>query len=222
MAGSEKLYLQPILKDLLDGLNTSMSSIDGIVDGLGEAVAAMKEAVDGVSETLTIVKDSIDTTNTNLTTVNNSILAPNKYLMPSAEGKENIGVSVGDNGSLTGTTTFPYALIGRFKANYDGSVNIIVNAKKSSGATCDIVLCDLTSNNEIVLVSSSTLTINAATYTAIAPLVKGHNYALSVKGNSGSVTLASTSVGDLGRTPLAGYYVIDYYELDPADYISTF
>ena len=219
MAGSDKLYLQPILKDLLDGLNTSMSSIDGIVDGLGEAVAAMKLAVDGVSETLTIVKGSIDTTNQNLQAVNESIIAPDKYLMPSMEGKENYGIGVGSNGTITGTSVFPYAYIGRFRANYNGIVNIMVNAKKSSGGQCDLVLCDLTTNSEIVLISSSTLTITATSYTVLAPLSKDHDYALSVKGSTGSITLASESHGDLGRTPLAAFYVIDYAHLDPLDYI---
>lgn len=73
MAGSDKLYLEPVLKELLDGLNASMQSIDGIVDGLGDAVAEMKSAVNGVSEMLTTVSGTLTTTNQKLDTVNNSV-----------------------------------------------------------------------------------------------------------------------------------------------------
>lgn len=219
MAGSDKLYLQPILKDLLDGLNTSMSSIDGIVDGLGDAVAAMKLAVDGVSETLTTVKGSLDTTNTNLITVNDSIVAPNKYLMPSEADQDNIGVHFGTNGTKTGTALYPYTEVGRFRANFDGAVNIIVNAKKSSGGLCDLVLCDLSSNNEFMILEQGDLSINAATYTIPVPVEKGHAYAVAVKGTTGDIILAAETISGLGETPLAAFYAIDYTELAVTDYV---
>ena len=219
MAGSEKLYLQPVLKDLLDGLSATMGSIDGIVDGLGEAVGQMKTAVDGVSETLTIVKGSIDTTNANLTTVNNSIVAPNKYLMPSEADQDNIGVHFGTNGSKTGTTVYPYTEVGRFRANFDGAVNIIVNAKKSSGGLCDLVMCDLSSNNEFIILDYNDLSINAATHTVPVPVEKGHAYAVAVKGSTGDIILAAETISDLGETPLAAFYAIDYTELALTDYV---
>ena len=218
MAGSDKLYLEPVLKELLDGLNASMQSIDGIVDGLGEAVGQMKAAVDDVSETLTTVKGSLDTTNANLTTVNNSIIAPNKYLMPSDDGQDNISVHFGSNGTFTGTSIFPYAEVGRFRANFDGAVNVIVSAKKSSGGLCDLVLCDLSSNSEYVILSHDTLSISAITYTKAVPVEKGHAYAVSVKGSTGDIILNLNTV-PTGQTPHVAFYVIDYSELPPSDYV---
>lgn len=219
MAGSDKLYLEPVLKELLDGLNASMQSIDGIVDGLGEAVGQMKAAVDDVSETLTTVKGSLDTTNANLTTVNNSIIAPNKYLMPSEAGQDNTGVTFGSNGTKTGTTVYPYTEVGRFRANFDGAVNIIVNAKKSSGGLCDLVLCDLSSNNEFIILNYNDLSINTDTYTVPVPVEKGHAYAVAVKGSTGDIILASETISELGDTPLAAFYAIDYTELPVTDYV---
>lgn len=192
MAGSDKLYLEPILKALLDGLNASMQSIDGIVDGLGEAVAEMKSAVDVVSGTVDTVSDTLTTTNTKLEQVNNSVGETAELVVyPAAiSGKtpvETLNKTLWNNDQHRYERSYGSQDIITLESFADGGFTLNLSLKGGSGVSSSnpgVKLIDQVSGQEVVLIDNAP--VNQAQKSVIVPVAKGHSYKLQAYWDSGA------------------------------------
>lgn len=192
MAGSDKLYLQPILKDLLDGLSTTMGSIDGIVDGLGEAVGQMKDAVDDVSEVVTTVSGTLTTTNEKLDTANNNIKETRAIIMyPDGPGFDdpNYIASIDEMLEITGDfNRYDQGdLIMTFSANVTGTMYITYMGHGTSGVLTNnpgMVMTDIGTNVSVNIFVNAPISDDERTL--IVPVEKGHSYKISCDTNGGS------------------------------------
>ena len=186
MAGSDKLYLQPILKDLLDGLNASMQSIDGIVDGLGEAVAEMKSAVDDVKEALITVQGSIDETNENLEIVNSSI-GETKTMIVTPDSYTGTAGYIGSfSADLTADRYEQGDIINRFSCMCDGSLTLTGIIRGTSGVNPNnpgLLLVDETSGISLELIEHVNNSGSTDVTTLPFGVVAGHTYKLQVESN---------------------------------------
>ncbi len=189
MAGSDKLYLQPILKDLLDGLNASMQSIDGIVDGLGEAVAEMKSAVDDVKEALITVQGSLDETNNNLGIVNSSI-GETKTMIVTPDSYTGTAGYIGSfSADLTADRFEQGDTINRFSCMCDGSLTLTGIIRGTSGVNPNnpgLLLVDETSGISLELIEHSNNSGSTDVTTLPFGVVAGHTYKLQVESNGAS------------------------------------
>ena len=189
MAGSDKLYLQPILKDLLDGLNASMQSIDGIVDGLGEAVAEMKSAVDDVKEALITVQGSIDETNENLEIVNSSISETKTMIVTPDSYTGTKGYIGAFTAALTAGRYEQAETINRFSCMCDGSLTLTGVIRGTSGVNPNnpgLLLVDETSGVSLELIEHANNSGSTDVTTLPFGVAAGHTYRLQAENNGAS------------------------------------
>lgn len=196
MAGSEKLYLQPILKELLDGINAAMSNVSNIVDGLGDSVGDMKDAVDqvqtivdGVSDTLEGVQTTIETTNSKLDTLNQSI----------GETKEIIVTS--DSYYVPGRVIGGFEIdvprgryeqgeeICRFSSMANGQIRLYGSIHGTSGVNPNnpgLLLIDEVTNISLELLEHADNSEDQMNENLTFGVVAGHTYKLVVESNGAS------------------------------------
>ena len=189
MAGSDKLYLEPILKALLDGLNASMQSIDGIVDGLGEAVAEMKSAVDVVSETVDTVSDTLNTTNTKLETVNATIGETKTMIVTPDSYTGTKGYIGAFSAAVTAGRFEQGETINRFSCMCDGSLTLTGVIRGTSGVNPNnpgLLLVDETSGVSLELIEHANNSGSTDVTTLPFGVVAGHTYRLQVESNGAS------------------------------------
>ena len=196
MAGSEKLYLQPILADLLDGLSTSIESIDGIVDGLGEAVSDMKTAVEAISGTIESVETTIEATNEALAEVNESIIGTSELVVYPFYHPEDHPIYGQDTyyKDKNGSWEVDEEIFG-FDAHATGSVRFAVYCKGSSGVAANnpgLYLKNIVDSTELSLCNHAPISAGWQTNLS-ASVVKGGSYRLYVKntGSSGNYVTVS-------------------------------
>lgn len=196
MAGSEKLYLQPILKELLDGINAAMGNVTNIVDGLGDAVGDMKEAVDqvqiivdGVSDTLESVQDTIETTNDKLDTLNQSIGETKQMIVTPSSYSGTAGYIGAFSAALTRDRYEQGAIINRFSCMCDGSLTLFGDIHGTSGVNANnpgLVLVDETTNIAVELIEHSNNSGTSVDTNLTFGVVAGHTYRLEVESNGAS------------------------------------
>lgn len=189
MAGSEKLYLEPVLKELLDGLNASMQSIDGIVDGLGEAVAEMKSAVDDVKEALITVQGSLDETNNNLEIVNSSI-GETKTMIVTPDSYTGTAGYIGSFTAALASDRYEQGeTINRFSCMCDGSLTLTGIIRGTSGVNPNnpgLLLVDETTGISLELIEHVYNSGSTDVTTLPFGVVAGHTYRLQAESNGGS------------------------------------
>lgn len=187
MAGSDKLYLEPILKALLDGLNASMQSIDGIVDGLGEAVDDMKAAVDTVSETVNTVSGTLTTTNSKLETVNTSI-GETKTMIVTPDSYTGTKGYIGAFSAAVTAGRFEQGdTINRFSCMCDGSLTLTGNIHGTSGVNNPgLLLIDETTGVSVELIEHANNSGTTDITTLVFGVVAGHTYRFEVEANGAS------------------------------------
>ena len=196
MAGSEKLYLQPILKELLNGINAAMCNVTNIVDGLGDAVGDMKEAVnqvqiivDGVSDTLESVQGTIETTNDKLDTLNQSIGETKQMIVTPDSYTGTAGYIGSFSADLTADRYEQGDTINRFSCMCDGSLTLTGIIRGTSGVNPNnpgLLLVDETSGVSLELIEHSDNSGTTDVTTLPFGVVAGHTYRLEVESNGGS------------------------------------
>lgn len=196
MAGSEKLYLQPILKELLDGINTAIGSVENIVDGLGDAVGDMKDAVDsvqtivdGVSDTLTSVQGTLETTNSKLDTLNQSIGETKQMIVTPSSYTGTAGYIGAFTEDLTRGRYEQGDIINRFACMCDGSLTLFGDIHGTSGVNSNnpgLLLVDETTNISLELIEHSNNSGTSVDTDLAFGVVAGHTYRLEVESNGGS------------------------------------
>lgn len=196
MAGSEKLYLQPILKELLDGINAAMGNVTNIVDGLGDAVGDMKEAVDqvqiivdGVSDTLESVQGTIETTNDKLDTLNQSIGETKQMIVTPSSYAGTAGYIGSFASALTRGRYEQGDTINRFSCMCDGSLTLFGDIHGTSGVSSNnpgILLIDESTNTTVELIENTNNSGTAVDTNLSFGVMAGHTYRLEVETNGGS------------------------------------
>lgn len=196
MAGSEKLYLQPILKELLDGINVAMGNVTNIVDGLGDAVGDMKDAVDqvqvivdGVSDTLESVQTTIETTNDKLDTLNQSIGETKTMIVTPDSYTGTKGYIGAFTAALTAGRYEQDETINRFSCMCDGSLTLTGVIRGTSGVNPNnpgLLLVDETSGVSVELIEHANNSGSTDVTTLPFGVVAGHTYRLQAENNGAS------------------------------------
>lgn len=218
MAGSDKLYLEPVLKELLDGLDASMQSIDGIVDGLGDAVDDMKTAVENVNtvvgnveNTLTSVQGTLTTTNGKLDTLNSTVNATKEYILGDSSLLENVvnpyqafkSFATGrfEEGEtiVTFVSYLDGALLCQLGCSYSGT---------SESMNCGIKYIDLMTGEYYFIIDHAPLTATLKTF--YIPVKKFHAYAFECAYPGGPATDPNdVNVSQFDYKPMVGQYKVN-------------